>query len=67
MPSAPVHPEGPFHGRITFEDVAARVEAHALGDDPATMRTQFARLLRSEGAGDVPLERFGPLEAMRGW
>ncbi len=45
--------DGPFSGRVSFEDVADRVESIDLGDEPGTMRRQFARLVLGEGAPET--------------
>ncbi len=54
----------PFAGRITFDDVAARIEAINLGETPESMREAFARLLLGDAAGAPP--PVGKAEAMGG-
>lgn len=44
----------PFPGRVTFDEVEARVESIDLGDTPEAMRAAFARLIRGDAAGMPP-------------
>ncbi|MDX1531343.1 MAG: alpha/beta hydrolase fold domain-containing protein, partial [Rhodothermales bacterium] len=46
--------DGPFQGRVSFADVAERIESIDLGDEPVTMRERFARLIRGGQAGQEP-------------
>ena len=45
-------PTSPFTGTITLTDVARRAESGDPGDDPASMRRGFARLLLGDAAPD---------------
>ena len=74
MPNLQDLATAPFSGRVSYEDVAERIESTDLGDSPPTMRERFARLLLGNAAdqpppvgtsgrtGDVPSLTVPPLE-----
>ena len=48
----------PFSGRVSYEDVAERIESIDLGEEPSTMRDRFARLLLGDAADQPPAGTF---------
>lgn len=46
--------DGPFEGCVSRNEIAARIAAIDLGEQPSDMRRGFARLLRGDAAGTPP-------------